>query len=81
MGQRENERTAALEWLLEDPDHRCIISPTHVAALFLHYAANNQYPATHFVDEQFVAANRFGHDPLMRVTRLAPIPPGVVALE
>lgn len=39
-----NERASAFAWLMEDPDHRAIESPTHLDAVLNLYAARAKYP-------------------------------------
>lgn len=60
MDEAGSERLEALAWLLEDPANRCIVSPSHVAALFLFFAATAQYPAADLTEDQFLPANRYG---------------------
>lgn len=40
----ENERTSAFAWLMEDPEHRAIESPTNLDAILNLYAARELYP-------------------------------------
>jgi hypothetical protein len=49
----ENERASALEWLMQDPQHRAIESPTHVDAILNRYAATETYPEASFTTDQF----------------------------
>jgi hypothetical protein len=49
----EYERSSAFAWLMEDPDHRAIESPTNLDAVLNMIAAREAYPSYGFTVEQF----------------------------
>lgn len=51
--EQQNERTSAFEWLMEDPEHRAIESPTGLDAVLNLYAARDQYPDATLTRDQF----------------------------
>lgn len=51
--EQQNERTSAFEWLMQDPDHRAIESPTGLDAVLNLYAARDAFPNFVFNRYQF----------------------------
>ena len=51
----QNERDSAFAWLMEDPEHRSIESPTFTDAVLNLYAAREAYPDAVFTTDQFTS--------------------------
>lgn len=67
----ENERTSAFEWLMADPEHRSIESPSRTDAVLNYYAARDRYPDHPFTMDQFTCTRLPAA--MDRATRLLPL--------
>lgn len=62
---------SAFEWLMDDPDHRAIESPTQLDAVLNLYKARECYPNFLFTADQFSYTNLPAA--IGRISRLLPL--------